>query len=211
MTDGTIVAITRDEIMVVVNENLGNGESFSAFDVTDELRGRNVINGENKEILHSNVRQVIRDEFTNGNTFYSADYDRTLVTLNVPNEPETLIYHPDNVDAWDYRLAKKDTVTVDDDDDSSFSKTKEGRLSIPKGFLNKIGVAAGDDIYLLPITDGMELSPYKVLNDQTTMIVNADGRVRLSTTRLNCYDLNGDKFKIELSQPRMGTIEIKKA
>jgi len=86
--------------------------------------------------------------------------------------------------------------------------TKEERLSIPIKFLRKVGLGAGDNVYLLPVVNptGIEILDYNIISGQKAYLISTDGRLRLSLKTLQAHNLEGDTFNIGLTENRNSII-----
>ena len=82
-----------DRIAAVVRRRTGNGESFTAFDVTTEVRGDGIF------LKHGEARDAIHSMFSRGE--FGSAYRRTVVDLGSGAKP--MVYHRADVDPRTYR------------------------------------------------------------------------------------------------------------
>ena len=154
---------------------------FTAYDVTKEVR-----QGTTDPISHNDVRDVVRQELRAGNLI---GYNAQLMTLDVGNKPQAMIYYPDSKSPTDYPLAVKDNDTTDDDDDTDdvvdgdgvvCVLTAEKRFNIPKKLTRQIDLAKSGGSYDLVINGSM-----------VCRTPASDGRVRIAATNLG---VSGNKI-----------------
>ncbi len=177
--------MVKSTIIEVLDDMIQNEQVFTAFDIT---RGVRSITSDT--VSHGDVRDIVNSEFI---TPKMSGYDRDLCTLDLPNDPQALVYFPDNKTAQDHSLVAGDgtdstdsTDSTDTDEDDvvlgvdEYQTTKDGRVNIPKEMLTKIDANAGS---------------YDILIRGTLKCAtpNKDGRVRIS---LRDMGISGDKVKL---------------
>ena len=97
----------KNTVEAIISEWTNKGYMFSAFDVTKKVRHGGTT------AAHWEVRDLVRNEFHNGNM---STYIRTLVTL--PSS-ESFVYHPITADSSKYNA---DWFTTDPTQDNMISK-----------------------------------------------------------------------------------------
>ena len=126
--------MVANSIIVVLDRMIQNGEVFTAFDVTKEVR-----NSSTDKVSHRDVRNIIRNEFQTGQM---SGYNQELHTLDVSGNPQAFVYFPDGKSAQDHSLVDEVSDNLDDDENDDeedvIRKTKEGRINIPRKILDKV-------------------------------------------------------------------------
>jgi len=162
--------MVAQSIVEVLEKKVSNGDVFTAFDVTQEVRA-----AVNDTVLHKDVRIIVFNKFLQGQI---GNYNRDACTLNISGSPVALVYYPDDKSVTDHPLVDSSIVSdFDDDDDDdddiddSFSDpdvvemTAEGRINIPKKKLDKVTPIGGS--YDFMISGQLECRS-----------TNSDGRIR---------------------------------
>jgi len=181
---------TVNAVIEVVEEFVKLEKMFTAYDVTQEVRKR----ADEQVDYHSEIKRVVHGGFD----WVKAGYQSTLITLNVPQNPQAFVYHPLGTDPMAYPLAVEDSVDdssddSDDDDKSVLTQplirrlckvTSERRLNIPKRVLLQVQCDGGS--YDISVNNG------GVFCKKPTTL---DSRVRLSSPSLGDAQV-GDKFKV---------------
>ena len=131
--------MVASSIVEVLEAKVQNGDIFTVFDVTQEVRKAL---GRGNNVSHNDVRNIIGNEFRTGQM---QGYERDLCTLELPNSPQAFVYYPDNKEASNYHLVADGdtnggdgTVIDDDDDDDVVKMTAAGRIDIPQKALHQI-------------------------------------------------------------------------
>jgi hypothetical protein len=165
----------------IMSDFMVKGESFTAFDVTKELRA------DGQDARHYKVKSDVHRVFLNGG-MSPFGYTRTLVTLDLGNDDaDAFVYHDQTVDPYNYPLAKKQTVGVPvadgdntdagDDEDAepdvvaTVKVVTENRVQIPKKVLQKLD------------TSKQVLKSYDIScngRDYYGRFPESDGRVRIT-------------------------------
>lgn len=157
----------------------GQDGVFTAFDITKQLRQENPT----MNIPHKDIRDMVLAEYNN--TFCD-DYERTLTDLTVGS---SYVYHPDNISALSHALAVQRTsdpvssVTPKKVSDPDSMLTVENRLNIDKTLLNNLNLVAGHLVKVTVLGGIMSLTPTTDPTG-TTLVVNADGRLRINESTL---------------------------
>lgn len=190
-------AVVAQEILDSLQARIDNKSVFSAFDVTTDARDRT-----DDRISHRDVRNIVHNEFNTGQ--FPDDYNQDVIELDVPNNPQVIVYFPDGKSALDHPKAlqpapiataptgfaatssQSSTPTktrkggkTKDGDSYVCKATSEGRISIPYELLVQVKTQGGS---------------YDIAYYGKTFYKkpNADGRVRIRTSELD----NGTEFKI---------------
>lgn len=217
-------AANERAILDIIEEFVDEGKSFTAFDITQEGYKRSTTQGTHgtlKNLVHATMNQF----------FISHDYDRSLITTPTGN---AWLYHPtnDDISAYTNQLDVTDGHDSDDDDDAipspnddDFSDadnsasstvvaakktamlaTRDDRLNIPKNYLTQVGLDAGSNVKVAFDTDKVVLSKISD-DDEATLSVNSDGRLRLNLTQLKDLNAASGAYSIQITAD---SIEISK-
>ena len=206
----------HQEVATVLTEKVGNRESFTAYEITQEARRRV---GRDTNIGHREVRDFVRNDFSIEGDCFSPDYRMTPVELNVDGNPEALMYHPPENDPCDHPLVdcvqgqRQSDATDGDTDDSDDDTDEEDQIG------DTASVSAYDDStctqpdgsFVGKVNKGNELVvPMNLLSKITVsagsydVIIGGntnprkpekDGRVRIHRKWLNS---TADKFTISV-------------
>jgi hypothetical protein len=195
--------ILMQAVSEVISEFTGQNKVFTAFDVTQKIRGDGVITN----IRHSEVKEMVFQEWKD--TFCD-DYESTLTELKIGDKTmNAFVYHPEGVLPTTHHLAVVDEVEdeeVEMDELNIVCVTKdltfcEQRLSIPKGFLLAIGLKAGHIVNVsVDISNSRKIVIKKDDGSDTNATlysINTDGRLRFSRSVLNKI-FNQDSFKYNI-------------
>jgi hypothetical protein len=186
-------------ILDVLEKKVNNGDVFTSYDVTTEVRA---LTSEN--IRHGEVKKIIRQEFQNGDM---VNYNVELRTLTINDSPDAFVFFPDGKKATDHPLVKKtdaddsdeaeevDEVDEVDDidgyDGAVVNITAAGRLNIPKELLKQVNAVGGSYDIMFKGT----VYPKKPASD---------GRIRLSKNDLG---ISSNKVKITVDTSNTILIE----
>jgi hypothetical protein len=174
-------AKVRDKIIEILGQKVTNQDVFTIFDLTKEVRANTT-----EKVFHKDVRDVAVQEFLAGGM---PTYNRDSYVLNTQDSPVAMVYYPNGKDGSEHPLVKVednndggDGGSDDEEDEAVVSITAEGRINIPKKFLDKVNAVGGsyDCIF------GGTIYPKSP---------NKDGRVRLSNKDIF---ISGNKVKISV-------------
>ena len=176
-----LIELVSDKVCQLVASKM----SFTIFEITHGLRAINT----QTEIGHDDVKFAVNQMLKAGQM---CDYIKTSRPLKVGGS--AFVYHdindnPDNHPAVDTGTSVSDPADpadpTDADEEDIVEITKESRLNIPQNLLKKLGMNAGETVYLQTndIADCMILAKSNI-NDGIELKVNADGAVRVSQCRL---------------------------
>ncbi len=147
--------VTETAARNVVDAMIEARESFSAFDVTSQLRQQG------HQVSHrgmDGVRNFVHLCYTSGDGLFPDHYVRSLIDFG---KGQTFIFHPHDVDVNDYDPDKWQPVKTDDEDDDSVNVNvpvpvtvddgkigtdKRGRLCIRASFIRQLGVNPGNEV-----------------------------------------------------------------
>ncbi len=185
-------------ILDALSARLKNRSVFSAFDVTTDTR-----DGTTDRIDHSDVREIVRQEFGKGN--FPDDYNQEAISLDIPGQSVAIVYFPDDKSALDHPRALQPTTpatssaptaspqaaqssspkqggNTKDGDDFICRVTAEGRINVPNALLKQVTTVHGGS--------------YDVSIGSKTLYItpNAEGRVRISKADLG----SGDTFRVSV-------------
>lgn len=139
--------LIANTIVEVLDENIQNGEVFTAFDITSSARAKTDDN-----VRHDDVRNIVNNEFVSQQM---AGYDRELCVLDLSDSPSAFVYFPDTKSASDHPLVSGSGVILSNTsvntvstpvislDDDEYKTTKEGRVQIPRKLLSQVTPNAG--------------------------------------------------------------------
>jgi len=139
--------LVADSIIKALELKVQNGEVFTAFDITKEVR-----NSSADKVPHRDVRNIIINELATGGM---PNYDRELCTLDkISSSPEAFVYFPDGKSAQDHKDVSStdntDNTDSDPDDEDvvdlgndEYPTTKEGRVQIPRKLLAQVNCSCG--------------------------------------------------------------------
>lgn len=170
---------TATTILEVLSEKTQNKEVFTAFDITQAVRAKIV-----DFTPHKDVRNVVSNEYASREL---EGYSRELCSLNISNNPQAMVYFPDEKSASDHPLVSNSTEPDEDDTDDDDSNdpdvinlTAECRINIPQKLLSQISPMGGS---------------YDVMIDGELkcIIPDKDSRVRLS---LKSFGFVGSKCRL---------------
>jgi hypothetical protein len=215
MLNGSILMQT---VSNVIAEFTGQNKVFTAFDVTQKIRGDGVLSN----VRHSEVKEMI---FQDWKDTFCDDYESTLTKLKIGDKTmNAYVYHPENVSPTTHPLAiveeedeevedDNTVVNIDEVDIAHVTKElteSEKRLSIPKDFLAAIGLSAGKIVYL-DISDARKIIIRTDNSSNSNMAfysVNADGRLRFSKSILDkIFQQDNNKYNIYVT-PNKSIIEV---
>ena len=184
--DNTAVAVVitdklNDKVIIVISNMTDNDEIFTAFDVTKRIRQENPT----MNVPHNDVRDMVLDSFR---TDFCDDYSRECIDLTVAR---AFVYYPDNESPYDHPLAVKPSTPDTDTSDPKPKRTAdpdsmltvEKRLNIDKMLLVNLGLVPGKLVKVETISGVMSLTATTDTSG-TTLVVNADGRLRLNSRTL---------------------------
>jgi hypothetical protein len=83
----------RDAISLIVNDKVDQGQMFTAFDITKEIRANGT------QARHKDIKEIVHELYINGDM---GGYIRSLINIaNVTIQP--FIYHPNGSDISTYK------------------------------------------------------------------------------------------------------------
>ena len=155
--------LVADSILKALEVKVQNGDVFTAYDITREVR-----NSSADKVPHKDVRNLILNELATGGM---PNYSHELCVLDkIAGFPEAFVYSPDGKSAQDHPLISgtdTDNTDTDDGDDvvdlgnDEYETTKEGRVQIPRKLLTQVSTTNGS---------------YEVLVSGSFKSVSADAR-----------------------------------
>lgn len=175
---------TVNAVIEVVEDFIKQEKIFTAYDITTEVRKRA---GEQVD-YHSEIKRVVHGGFD----WIRAGYQSTLITLDIPQNPQAFVYHPLGTDPMKYPLALQDNTDTDDNDNGGTDPvqtnkinrvTGERRLNIPKKILGQVQPNGG--------SFDISVNGTLVCKNLTAL----DNRIRLSSRTLGDIKI-GDLFKV---------------
>jgi bifunctional DNA-binding transcriptional regulator/antitoxin component of YhaV-PrlF toxin-antitoxin module len=181
-------SILMQTVSNVIADFTGQNKVFTAFDVTQKIRGDGVLSN----VRHSEVKEMV---FQDWKDTFCDDYESTLTELKIGDKTmNAYVYHPVNISPTTHPLAvveeneeieENEEVEIDDISTSYVTvdlTASEKRLSIPKGMLAAIGLKAGHIVYL-DVSDSRKIVIRKDEDSHFKMpfySINTDGRLRIS-------------------------------
>ena len=208
-TDGNVVAVAitdklNDVVIIVLSNKIDASELFTAFDITKQVRTENP----QMNVPHSDVKDMVLESYHGD---FCDDYDRKCIELTV--SARAFVYFPKGESPYDYKLAVQPvtptpTPTPTRTSDPNTDLTVEKRLNVEKSLLSKLGLVPGKLVNV--DTDGGIMSLTMTTDPAgDTLVVNADGRLRLSSRMLTkAFGRLPDKYDISFNNDDF-TIEIK--
>lgn len=217
-----------DMLEKTVRQFLDEGRMFTAYDVTIETRDRESVKMRHKDVRGAcheiSLLSDACDFGYNDPNSQTVEWDRSRVDM--PSGQWAFVYHPSNLDPNNYQpqgkiqaktalaltqptpsVASTPSDSGGKNNDGSFSTDYRDRLFIPTSFLRDAGMKAGDECYvicdknnslIILAADGTNFNGTDV--KITTLRVERDGDLRLSSATLKSADLDADKFVIENTQ-----------
>jgi hypothetical protein len=91
------VKLDKKDVLDVVDNWVSDNLSFTAYDVTQELRKDNP----NIDVKHDWVKKIVHDYY-DYETFSSPYYVKDLIDVGKPNLPPPWLYYPDGDDITSY-------------------------------------------------------------------------------------------------------------
>ena len=195
-TNVTVVVVDslQDKVAALICVLTGQDALFTAYDITKQLRGENPT----MNIPHQDVRDLVLEEFNN--TFCD-EYEITMTELTVGQYAN--VYHPETVSPKKHPLAVQDAPATDDTE-----LTVEKRLNVGKDLLQSMGLTAGK-IAKVSTTNGVMSIEATTDTSGDTLVVNADGRLRLGEKMITeAFGHLPAKYSISFSFDRTA-IEVK--
>jgi hypothetical protein len=194
--DTNLTVIVTDELQDKVVDVLavltGNDGVFTAYDVTKQLR----LDNPTIEIMHDEVKEMVREHWVN---MFCDEYESTLTRLT--NGRSAFVYHPETVSPMTHPLASHgNPATAGKSDDTDL--TVENRLNVSRDFLRPMDLTAGK-LVKVSTTNGVMSIEATTLTVGDTLVVNADGRLRLGENMLTrAFGQLNKKYNIELSSDK---------
>ncbi len=203
------------EARKVVDAMVEAEESFTAFDVTTQLR----VKGE--FVLHYEVRALVHGLFDNDDPIFT-NYSRENHVIG--HGTNVLVFHPYNVDVDEYDPNKfvnatskqtilDQTTDIDDDqdedeDDDKIGTDKRGRLCVRASFIRQLGLNAGDKVVIGKDADSLIVQRFvPSYADEHVLKVDKDNCVRVGPKTLKKVfnqDANTLRVEIEFSSDSAG-------
>lgn len=207
----------KEVVDMLVNRDL----MFTAYDVTRIMRDKE------PTLKHYEIKAIVHQMFED---MQIGGYTRTTVDVGQSVPPflyyNPITHDPDTYDVdWilfdglvSQSVQTPSAVTVDDEDDEEdqtgphqFVKllTAEGRLHVSPLLTRKIGLDPGDKVNLLTSTNPKFLAIYNELSDishltyqggHSQVVINADGRVRISDAVLRNIGNVSEPFTVEVPE-----------
>jgi hypothetical protein len=203
---GVAVVITdklNDKVIIILSAMTDRNELFTIFDITKQVRQENPT----MNVPHLDVKEMVLDSYR---TDFCDEYDRECIDLTV--SARAFVYFPKGESPYDYSLAVQPvtptpTSTPTRTSDPNTDLTVENRLNIGKSLLDKLGLIPGKLVKVETYGGIMSLTATTDTSG-STLVVNADGRLRLNSRMLTAafgtlpdnYDIsfNNDDFTIEV-------------
>ena len=189
----------QDKVIAVLAVLTGNDGVFTAYDVTKQLR----LDNPTIEIMHDEVKEMVREHWVN---MFCDECESTLTELTTGQYAH--IYHPETVSPITHPMAVNPVLTAgfgggDDDDVSEDSDlTVEKRLNVSRDFLRPMDLTAGKIVKVSTTNGVMSIEPTADPSGET-LVVNADGRLRLGEKMLTrSFNELHTKYHIELSSDK---------
>lgn len=209
----------KDYVKTSIKELIDQGYMFTAFDVTKMARK---VHGKNVIIRHSDVNDLVKSTYNNGDM---DGYARANINLGYSSLP--FLYYPLGSDISNYEsnwiesnptqdysykppsLDKDEDEDEDDkgDSNSSISKslqddglkylTKDGRLNIPIQIVKSCGMKCYDQFSVELKGDKLYVSKYGPTYLKHVNYVESDNRIRLCKSVMEKYFPANVRFKIE--------------
>jgi hypothetical protein len=209
-TNGNVVAVAvaitdklNDIVIIVLSNKTDASEIFTAWDITKQAREEYPT----MNIPHDDVKDMVVSSFRSD---FCDDYDRECMDLTI--SAKAFVYFPKGESPYDHPMVAQPvtptpTTTPTRTSDPNTDLTVEKRLNIDKSLLSELGLVPGKLVNV--DTDGGIMSLTMTTDPAgDTLVVNADGRLRLSSRMLTKafgrlptkYDIsfNNDDFTIEI-------------
>lgn len=192
----TVVDSLQDKVVALIAILTGQNAVFTAFDITKQLR----IENPTMDIPHREVRDIVLQEWKN--TFCD-EYESTLTELSVGSD--AFVYHPETVSPSTHPLAVQPLMGSGfggDDMEEDSDLTVEKRLNVSKEFLRPMNLTAGK-LVKVSTTNGVMSIVATTDPSGETVVVNADGRLRLGEKMLTrAFGQLHTKYNIALSSDK---------
>jgi len=223
-----------NEIVDTVNEFVGSGRMFTAWDVTVEVRKRS-----KDRVQHFEVKKEVHKMWDSGDIH---GYNRVLANLQNVN-PQPFLYYPPSADPTTYdgkpvappstaalpaptptssMTAIDDGMDIAADGSVVYKFDTTDRLCVPNKLIRELNLKAGDEVEVVVCTStpngevcvvpknaGYPGQPPHVSSVVANLTVDRYDNVRIGRTTLTKVGVNGVAFEIE----RYGTndaIKVKK-
>jgi len=185
-------AVIASKVVETIEELTNEGRIFTAFDVTKMIRAQEGVVG----ARHAEFRDAVQAAFASQE--FPANYKRTLCSVS---GNRTWVYHLDHEDPNAYDPDEIPYVQVTDDvgtdpdpvvSNGKHSLTSADRLNVSNDLLSQIGAKHNDFMWIS--AEGNKLTLSLKVNqsgpnpgDQKHLVVNGDGRVRISKKIIEEY------------------------
>ena len=209
-------------------EKIGNGEMFTAYDITRAVRAQV---GRSTNVAHQEVKQEVHGLFASGQ--FGVDYTRNLANLAGVN-PQPWIYHRTTDDPTNYVSIlgvanapaadpasltgispPQDADALDDainkQSDGAFNVDGRGTLCLPASLVRQAGLTALDEAYVAQdlVNNAVVLSKNEQpsLTQLAKYTVDKYINVRINQPVLQKAGLGGKTYDIEFVN---GAVQVKK-
>jgi hypothetical protein len=178
-------------IQDVVQDRVREGRTFTAFEVSLEVKARGV------RTRHRRLRNAVHRALADV-TGPAGDYSRTLMDVGAPSR--AWVYHPSTVDPSGYvPLARRDSGrargTATPVPSGAFGVDRRGRLCLPVHLLARIGVRPGQRVAVRcdPATGQVVITRARGWRGpaDTSYTAEPHGNVRLTRGVLGLAGLDG--------------------
>lgn len=199
-----------------VNKFIDENKTFTAHDITRELREEHTFN-----IPHDKVRSYVRQLFENG---LMGDYTATLANFSHIKNDQPWIYHDINEDANNYNKPKTSTVHIanatlrpvigflnlrstpivsNNNSVKKYTVDARNTLCIPVEMVKKIGLKSGDKVYIHKSQSVAENAMYidNIYHGaEGSYTVDKYGNVRITQSILQDCQISGKDYVISIDR-----------